>query len=165
MKPSATAAQTGVDVAVKNTRPAARPGQPRGNALAQIHIAKAQLGLDDDTYRAMLWGVARVRSARDLDFAGRTAVLEHLKKCGFKSAPPKAPTPGRPHNMTHPQRGALLGKIEALLLEAGRAWAYADGMARKMFSVDKLAFCHEGQLHKLVAALEFDKRRRSRSPA
>jgi len=140
-------------------RPAAQPAQPRGSALAQIHIAKKQLGMDDDTYRAMLWGVARVRSAKDLDHAGRSQVLKHLVASGFKPAPPKAGTPGRPNNMAHPTRGDMLGKIEALMLEAGRSWAYIDGVARQMFGVDKVAFCHEGQLHKLVAALEVDKRR------
>lgn len=145
-------------------RPAAQSAQPRSSALAQIHIAKKQLGLDDGTYRDMLWGLARVRSAKDLDHAGRTAVLEHLKKCGFKCTPPKKPTPGRPHNMDHPHRGDLLGKVEALLLEAQRPWAYADGMAKRMFGVDKLAFCHEGQLHKIVAALEIDRRRHPGRP-
>ncbi|MCO2667365.1 regulatory protein GemA, partial [Pseudomonas aeruginosa] len=33
--------------------------------LAKIHIAKAQLGMDDDTYRALLARVAGVRSAKD----------------------------------------------------------------------------------------------------
>ncbi len=142
-------------------RPAAQPAQPRNNGLAQIHIAKAQLGLDDDTYRAMLWGVARVRSAKDLDHAGRAKVLAHLTACGFKSRAPATPTPGRPRNMDHPERGPLLRKVEALLLSAGRDWGYCNFICKRMFSVDDVSFCHEGQLHKLVAALEIDKRRRS----
>ena len=52
-----------------------------------IHIAKQQLGLEDETYRAMLWSVARVKSSTELDFAGRKKVLDHLKACGFKVAP------------------------------------------------------------------------------
>ena len=38
-----------------------------------------------------------------------------------------------------------------------------NGIA-KGFGVDKLAFCHEGQLHKIVAALEIDKRRHPGRP-
>lgn len=148
----------------RRPRQAARPAQPRSSALAQIHIAKKQLGLDDDAYRAMLWGVARVRSSKDLDHAGRTAVLEHLKKCGFKSAPPKTPTPGRPHNMAVPDREALLAKIEAHVLESERGWAYVDGIARQMFGLDKVAFCRPHQLHKIVAALEIDRRRHPGRP-
>lgn len=64
-------------------------GKPeRSNELAKIHIAKAQLGLDDDAYRDMLWSVARVRSAKDLDAGGREAVLRHLRGCGWKDATP-----------------------------------------------------------------------------
>lgn len=49
-----------------------------------IHIAKQQLGMDDETYRAMLWSVARVKSSTELDFAGRKKVLDHMQACGFK---------------------------------------------------------------------------------
>lgn len=61
--------------------------------LATIHVAKKQLGMEDDTYRDMLWSLARVRSAGDLDFAGRRAVLDHLKACGFKRTGPMARDP------------------------------------------------------------------------
>ena len=57
-------------------RPAA---DARRRDLAAIHIAKADAGLDDDTYRAMLREVAGVDSARDLDAAGRRAVLARLR--------------------------------------------------------------------------------------
>ena len=43
----------------------------RTRELAQIHIARQQLGMDDETYRSVLWTVARVRSAADLDWSGR----------------------------------------------------------------------------------------------
>lgn len=49
-----------------------------------IHIAKGELGMDEDTYRAMLFAVARVRSSSDLDWTGRKKVLDHMKACGFK---------------------------------------------------------------------------------
>lgn len=142
-------------------KPAARPAQPRSNALAQIHIARKQLGLDEDTYRAMLFGVARVTSSAQLDHAGREKVLAHLRACGFKAGPPKTPTPDRPRNMSHPERGAMLGKVEALLLDAGRPWNYAHAMCKRMFGIERVDFAHEGQLHKLIAALEVDKRRRA----
>jgi phage gp16-like protein len=141
-------------------RPAATPAAPRANGLAQIHIAKKQLGLDDDTYRAMLWAVARVRSSKDLDHAGRMRVLDHLKRCGFKPKAPAKPHAGRPRNMDSASRGPLLGKIEAHLLSMGRPWAYAHAMAQRMHGIADVSFCHEEQLYKIVQALEVDKRRR-----
>lgn len=62
--------------------------QLRNAELAQIHIARAQLGIDEETYRAILWTVARVRSAKDLDWTGRKALLEHFKAKGWKPKPP-----------------------------------------------------------------------------
>jgi phage gp16-like protein len=59
----------------------------RNNELAQIHIAKKDLGLDDDTYRAVLWTVARARSSKELDFHGRKAVIKHFKERGWKNKP------------------------------------------------------------------------------
>lgn len=133
----------------------------RRNELAKIHVAKKALGLDDDTYRAMLWAVARVRSAKDLDAAGRAKVLDHLKARGFKPAPKRGSHPGRPHNINSADRGPLLRKIEALLADSGRPWAYANAIARKRFHVDRVEFCPADQLHKLVSMLMYDARRRA----
>jgi hypothetical protein len=74
-----------------------RSGTELRNAeLAQIHVAKKQLGLDDETYRAVLWAVARVKSAKDLDWTGRKTLLAHFKSRGWVARPPasaKAATP------------------------------------------------------------------------
>lgn len=139
------------------------PADHRKRELAMIHIGKQQVGMDDESYRAMLWACGRVHSSKDLDYAGRQKVIEHLKKCGFKVAKPNAGRahPGRPHNIDSDQRGPQLRKIEALLTDAGREWAYADGMARRMFQVDRVALCHEGQLQKIIAALSYDQGRRA----
>lgn len=127
--------------------------------LAKIHIAKKDLRLDDDLYRDILWTIARVRSAADLDEAGRKAVLDHFRSRGWSPRVNKARRktfPGRPHNCDeHPQ----LRKIEALLTQARRPWSYADRMAQRMFRKDRVAFCHAGEWQKLIAALEYDKRR------
>lgn len=71
------------------TYPARSGTQLRNAELAQIHVAKKQLGLDDETYRAVLWTVGRVRSAGDLDWTGRKTLLDHFKAKGWKPAPPK----------------------------------------------------------------------------
>lgn len=43
----------------------------RKNELAKIHLAKKQLALDDDEYRAILLSVTGRQSAADLDWQGR----------------------------------------------------------------------------------------------
>lgn len=64
----------------------------RSIELAKIHMAATALNMiqkgDDSTYRDMLWSVARVRSAKDLDDQGRERVLAHLRACGWVDTRP-----------------------------------------------------------------------------
>lgn len=55
----------------------------RTRELGAIHALARQFGLisanDRSAYEDMLWSLARVRSARDLDDYGRRKVLDHLR--------------------------------------------------------------------------------------
>lgn len=129
--------------------------------MAKIHIAKAQLGLDDETYRAVLARVAGVRSAKDLGPRQIGAVLAEFERLGWKPAPAK--NAGRKAPNAAAARKALTGKIEALLTEAKRPWSYADAMALHMFKVERVEWCNPGQLQRLVAALVYDAKRHGRT--
>jgi hypothetical protein len=59
--------------------------------LAVVHVAKTQLGLEDDDYRAILTAEAGVRSARDLNDAGFDRVMARFARLGFASSSPKRP--------------------------------------------------------------------------
>lgn len=63
----------------------------RNNQLAMIHIAKKDLGLDDDTYRDIVRLVSNGResSAGSLDYAERRKLLEHFESRGWKNKPAK----------------------------------------------------------------------------
>ena len=56
------------------------------SSLAAIHVAKKQLGLDDDTYRAVLVRVTGKDSAKGMTEAERQRVVEEMRKRGFKKA-------------------------------------------------------------------------------
>jgi hypothetical protein len=56
------------------------------SALALIHVAKKQLGLDEDTYRAALIAITGKASAGDMTEAERNKVVSELRKRGFKKA-------------------------------------------------------------------------------
>ncbi|MGS0980620.1 gp16 family protein [Burkholderia glumae] len=126
------------------------------STLAKIHVAKKQLAMSEDDYRAMLRSVGGVDSAKDLSPAGAHQVLKHLERCGFT---PKATTGRRP--VVAITREAQIGKIEAQLTAAGRPWSYADAMARRICKVDAVQFCDGDMLSKLIAALSIDAKRRS----
>lgn len=131
----------------------------RNMDLSKIHIAKKDLGLDDETYRALLFRVAGVRSAKDLNPRTTGKVLAEFQRLGWKPATAKT---GRKKPASAPDRAKLIGKIEAFLTEAKRSWSYADGMALHMFKVDRVEWCDSGQLVKLVAALTYDAKRHGR---
>ena len=56
------------------------------NALAIIHVAKKQLGLDEDTYRAALVSITGKSSTRDMSEAERNKVVAAFRDRGFKPA-------------------------------------------------------------------------------
>lgn len=128
-----------------------------------IHVAKAKLGMLDEEYRGLLERVAGVRSAKHLTFRQAGAVIDEFKRLGF-GAPVKADYPGRPKAIDSEDndRGRMLSKIEALLTEAGRPWSYADGMAKRICRVDRIAWAKPEGLHKIIAALMYDAKRHGR---
>ncbi len=132
----------------------------RNLQLSKIHIAKKDLGLDDETYRSLLARVAGVRSAKDLNPRQIGAVLAEFARLGWTSGPSKKH--GRKAPVAAPDRAKLVGKIEAFLAEAKRSWAYADGMAYRMFKVERVEWLDPDQLRKMVAALTYDARRHGR---
>ena len=139
-----------------------RSADNRRRDLAKIHIAKKQLGMDDETYRDMLYGVAGVRSAADLDGRGRIAVIGHHKSLGFevshkrtrgyKSVHSSAKASGM-HIPSSPERAPLLSKIGAILADLKLPWSYADSIAKHMYQVDKVRWLYPDQLRSVVVAL------------
>lgn len=71
--------------------------------IAVLHIAKAALALDDDTYRAILARYGHVESAADLDRRGFNHVMRYFTACGFRSTWTKRTYGYRPTMATPPQ--------------------------------------------------------------
>lgn len=133
----------------------------RTTDLAKIHIGSTALGMDAATYRAMLRDVGDVDSARDLDELGRRKVLQHLHRLGWRATPPKDAA----RRDYPPERGPMIRKIDAMLLDAGRDRAYVEqGILPRMFgnsAPERLDWCSPDQLRKVIAALNYDARRRA----
>lgn len=91
----------------------------REREIRLIHVAKRDLKLDDDTYRAMLFAVANVKSSSDLDATGRKRVLDHMKARGFKVRP----AVGRPPSS---DESPQMKKVRALWLVLADAGVVVD---------------------------------------
>ncbi|MGV1823753.1 regulatory protein GemA [Agrobacterium vitis] len=77
------------------------------SSIAAIHVAKKQLGLDEDTYRAKLKNITGKPSAKDMTEAERQKVLKVFRGEGFAPAPASA---GR----RKPLAGRYAKKLQAL---------------------------------------------------
>lgn len=134
---------------------------PTNTDLAKIHIAKKELGLSDEAYRDMLHLHFGVSSAKDLNPRQVLVLLNKFRARGWTSKRPsrgKKPfagsKTGAPRN-----RARLLAKIEAHLAERGAHWNYAHAIAEKICKVERVEWCDDEQLWKLVCALEYDSKR------
>lgn len=84
--------------------PAPRSSTPLTHKqISLLHVAKNQLGLDDDTYRAILVKVAGCDSAADLTQPGFTAAVKYFTAMGFRSTWTKRSYGYRPTMATPPQ--------------------------------------------------------------
>lgn len=134
--------------------------EARRRQLAQIHIAKKQLGLDDVVYREMLESVAGVNSSSELSTQGRIAVLDHMKECGFRPVHRSAKRSGL-HNKPPKNKRMILSKIGAILADMELPWEYSDGIAKQMYGVDRLLWLHPEKMHKVLISLIYNQKNQS----
>jgi phage gp16-like protein len=143
-----------------------------------INVGKTQLKLDDETYRAMLAAKTGKNSLKQMDLKELMTVRAHLQKCGFV-VKPSAKHGDKPNVPAYKQR--QIDKIEAILANAGRPWGYLTNKTRQIDEAtgkrdersmleritgkQKLEFCTQAELGKVVAALQIDQQRREKREA
>ncbi|HZF99161.1 MAG TPA: regulatory protein GemA [Pseudoxanthomonas sp.] len=139
-----------------------RPCAQRRQQLARIHVAKKQLGLDDETYRSLLLRVGGHASSADMTLSQRNAVIREFVRLGFKEerkVQQRKRWPGEPKNC---DAVPLLRKVRALLTDQRRPWSYAHKLGERMFNVKRVEWLREDQLHSLVSALQIDANRKGK---
>ena len=80
-------------------------------SIAAIHVAKKQLGLDDDTYRAKLHVITGKTSAKDMTEDERQSVISAFRREGFR---PVERRPDGRQKLT----GKFAPKLQALWIAA-----------------------------------------------
>lgn len=118
------------------------------SALAAIHVARKQLGLDEDTYRAVLVRVTGKDSAGAMSEAERERVVQELRRQGFKPS-------GR-------AAGRFAGKLQALWIGCwnlglinDRSDAGLTSFVKRQTKVDHTRFLrHAEDADKVIEALK-----------
>jgi phage gp16-like protein len=138
-----------------------KPKSFQGREIGWIKAGQKFLDLDDETYRDFLQCITGYRSAKLLNASERSAVLDAMEGSGYvvPNRTTRRRWPGEPAE-TEFERRPMLRKVRALLTQDKRPWAYAHGTAEQMFSVTRVEWLGDEQLHKLVAALQIDANRR-----
>lgn len=100
---------------------------------AQIHIAKQQLGMDDETYRAVLKSATGKTSSAQMGVVDLHKAVQAFKDRGFKPRPPKKKT--APKKPAGPY--GLQQRIETLWQKMGEQGILRDASAAALRSYVK----------------------------
>lgn len=144
--------------------------EARRRVLGAIHATAKQMGMDEDTYRCL---VARVsashgteqRSSGRCSMTQLNAIANELRRLAGKPAAHQwagRPKEGQGRVHAHDALAPQMKKIEALLADAGREWAYAHAVSSKVCRVERVEWCNRQELTKVIAALQIDANRRAR---
>lgn len=124
--------------------------------LAAIHVLKKRLGQTDDEYRDLMATVCGgIRSAGDLDAAGRARFRSHLERCisanGLAAAPARKRRPLRPHE-------AKMWSLWMVLADAGlvsqRTMKALNAWSKRMTGVDDIGFLNTHQQRLAIESLK-----------
>lgn len=96
-----------------------KTGLTKPKLIQLIHIAKSQLHLDEDTYRAMLTAQTGKNSTKNMTLTELRTVFEHLKTVGFKTTPAKGTNLKRETNMANDDQSKLIRHLWLSLHDLG----------------------------------------------
>lgn len=142
----------------------------RRTLLAQVHVARKQIGMDEDDYRALLSRITGHGSAKDCDDRQLGAVIAEFERLGFR--PSHAPRRSPAGSPTARKARAMWISLYQLGAIADASEAALEAFARRQLHVDRLQWADERQGFRLIEALKamanrygWDQRISARPPA
>lgn len=128
-------------------------------ALAKLHIAKKELGLDDPTYRTILQRLTGQESAKGLSEVQIGVVLDELKAKGWtpKASPragPKGPSTRAADHPVAKKARALWISLWDLGEVRDPSEAALEAFARRQLGCERMQWSDQGLSYKLIEALK-----------
>jgi phage gp16-like protein len=127
------------------------PDPERRVMIAKIHVAKKEMQLLDDDYRAMLIEVTGRSSSADCTLAELRAMIEAMKRKGFQ--PRKAATGAADHPFALKARALWISLHHLGAIENPSEQAL-EAFARRQLGCMKMQWANQAQGYKLVEALK-----------
>lgn len=135
-------------------KPARTATDPRNRLIQQIHVAKRELGLAEAEYRALLAGATGKESCSAMGPSELSAVIEALKKLGFKTT-----FKGAPDGKKSARK--VIRLIFGLWTECARRGVIESGERKALFSfvqrmtgINHPDWLDNSQANKVVEALK-----------
>ena len=141
---------------VPSARPAKfAPGPERRSLIAKIHVARKEMNLLEDDYRAMLIRVTGRLSAADCNMAELRSMIEEMKSKGFK--PKRAADTAGPKPADNPfamKARALWISLYHLNAIDNPSEQALEAFARRQLKCERMQWANQQQAYKLVEALK-----------
>ena len=141
-----------------NARPARYPvgDQARRGALAKVHLARKELGLEEVDYRAILERITGRTSAADCSMIDLGRVLDEFRAKGWQTKPA-----ARPARKAAPASSPVARKARALWISLWHLGEVRDpseraleAFGRRQLGVDRLQWADQSQGYRLIEALK-----------
>ncbi len=126
--------------------------QRRRSLIAKVHVARKELGLAEDDYRAVLLRITGRMSAAECDERQLGAVLDEMKRHGFVAKPARAS-----RSADHPsalKARALWISLHALGVIDNPSEQALEAFARRQLGCERLQWAKQGQSFRLIEALK-----------
>lgn len=132
-------------------------GKPKSNShkrVMLVQVARKALGLDEDTYRAILREHGGTDSASTLDYRGFASVMDRFRELGFVSDLHKASfSPNNRIGMATAAQLALIRDLWSANTD-GADEAALDHWLEGHFRISSLRFVSDAKAKKVIAALK-----------
>lgn len=121
--------------------------------LALLRVAKQQLAMSEEDYRALLLQYGHVESAKDLSREGFDAVMEEFNRRGFESTSRRQAFGRQRFMMASPGQCAHILKCWGLVTDGLGTPQTLDKWLSNRFDVSALRFLDGSKARKVIAAL------------
>ncbi len=140
-------------------RPAAGPAPARARLIRLIHVARRDIDMADETYRALVARVAGGKtSSADCSVPELERIIGHLKKAGFKVRKPKATRPAESRPLADDPESRKLRALWILLHQLGATASASESSlaayVKRMAGVDALQFARPSDRYALIEGLK-----------
>jgi len=128
------------------------PDSERKRLIRLIHVAKTQLGLSDDEYRAVLEGATGKNSCADMEGMEVKRAYDAMVRLGFKPGPAKNAAKSKSPQLA--KMRAMWIELHGLGMVKDRSDAGLLKFCKRLTGVDRLEWLTPAQASKAIEGLK-----------